>query len=194
MISRLQGKIEAISADSVIINVNGVGFQVFLPTSTISQIGNVGREVKLFTHLHVREDILALYGFGSADELRLFEIVTGVSGIGPKIGLSMLSAMNPEQLTMAIATGTADILTIVPGIGKKLASRIVLELKDKIGAGWITTAVAEVAQENTDVLGALTSLGYSTAEASRAVASLPKNKDLRLEEKIKLALQYFTSK
>ncbi len=194
MISRLQGKIEAISADSVIINVNGVGFQVFLPTSTLSQISNIGKEVKLFTHLHVREDILALYGFGSADELRLFEIVTGVSGIGPKIGLSMLSAMNPEQLTMAIATGNADILTTVPGIGKKLASRIVLELKDKIGAGWITTAVAEVALENTDVLGALTSLGYSTAEASRAVASLPKNKDLSLEEKIKRALQYFTGK
>ncbi len=194
MISRLQGKIEAITTDSVIVNVNGVGFQVFVPTSTLSTVGNVGKEVRLFTHLHVREDILALYGFGSADELRLFEILTSVSGIGPKTGLAMLSAMNAEQLTMAIATGNADILTTVPGIGKKIASRIVLELKDKIGSGWITSAVAEVAQENTDVLGALTSLGYSTAEASHAVASLPKNKNLSLEEKIKLALQYFSSK
>lgn len=194
MISRLQGKLEAITADSVIVNVNGVGFQVFVPTSTISTIGNVGKEVKLFTHLHVREDILALYGFGSADELRIFEIITSVSGIGPKAALSMLSAMDAEQLIMAIATGNADLLTTVPGIGKKIASRIVLELKDKIGAGWTSTAVAEVAQENTDVLGALISLGYSAAEASRAVASLPKTKDLSMEDKIKLALQYFSRK
>ncbi len=194
MISRLQGKLEAITTDSVIINVNGVGFTVYLPTSTLSTIGNVGKEVKLYTHLHVREDILALYGFGSADELRLFEIITGVSGIGPRTGLAMLSAMDPEQLTMAIATGNADILTTVPGIGKKTASRMVLELKDKIGAGWISTAVAEVAQENTDVLDALISLGYSAAEASRAVASLPKAKDLSMEEKITLSLQYFGGK
>lgn len=194
MISRLQGKLEAITADSVIVNVSGVGFQVFLPTSTLSTIGNIGKEVKLFTHLHVREDILALYGFGTADELRLFQIITGVSGIGPKAALSMLSAMDVEQLTMAIATGNADLLTTVPGIGKKIASRIVLELKDKIGAGWISTAVAEVAQENTDVLGALVSLGYSAAEAARAVASLPKTKDQSLEDKIKLALQYFSHK
>ena len=194
MIARLQGKLEAIALDSVIVNVNGVGFQVFLPTSTLSTIGNVGKEVKLFTHLHVREDILALYGFGSADELRLFEILTTVSGIGPKLGLSLLSAMNTDQLTMAIATGNADLLTTVPGVGKKIASRIVLELKDKIGAGWITTAITEVAQENTDVLGALISLGYSAAEASRAVGNLPKTKGLSLEDKITLALQYFGSK
>jgi Holliday junction DNA helicase RuvA len=194
MIARLQGKLEAIALDSVIVNVNGVGFQVFLPTSTLSTVGNVGKEVKLYTHLHVREDILALYGFGSADELRLFEILTAVSGIGPKLGLSLLSAMNTDQLTMAIATGNADLLTTVPGVGKKIAARIVLELKDKIGSGWITTAITEVAQENTDVLGALISLGYSAAEASRAVASLPKTKGLSLEEKIKLALQYFGNK
>jgi Holliday junction DNA helicase RuvA len=194
MIARLQGKLEAIAADSVIVNVGGVGFQVFLPTSTLSTIGNVGKEVELYTHLHVREDILALYGFGSADELRLFQILTSVSGIGPKLGLSMLSAMNTEQLTMAIATGNADLLTAVPGIGKKIASRIILELKDKIGAGWITTAATEITQENTDVLGALISLGYSAAEASRAIASLPKSGNLSLEEKIKLALQYFGGK
>ena len=194
MIARLQGKLEAIATDSVIVNVNGVGFQVFLPTSTLSTIGNVGKEVKLYTHLHVREDILALYGFGSADELRLFQVLTSVSGIGPKLGLSMLSAMNTDQLTMAIATGNADLLTNIPGIGKKIASRIVLELKDKIGAGWITTAATEITQENTDVLGALISLGYSAAEASRAIASLPKAGNLSLEEKIKLALQYFGGK
>jgi len=95
---------------------------------------------------------------------------------------------------MAIVTGSVDLLTIVPGIGKKVANRLVLELKEKIGAGWITTPAAQLAQENTDVLAALTSLGYSVAEANRAVATLPPSSDLSLEERIKLALQYFGGK
>jgi Holliday junction DNA helicase RuvA len=194
MIASLQGKLEIIGSDSVIVNVNGVGFLVYLPTSTLSSVGRIGKEVKLYTHLHVREDILALYGFSTPDELRLFNILLGVSGIGPKVGLSMLSAMSTDQLTMAIATGNADLLTSIPGIGNKTANRIVLELKDKIGAGWITTQQAEFSAENTDVLSALTSLGYSAAEAARAVASLPAKNKLSLEEKIKMALQYFSGK
>jgi Holliday junction DNA helicase RuvA len=101
----------------------------------------------------------------------------------------MLSAMSLEQIVTAIATGSADMLTVIPGIGKKVASRIVLELKEKIGAGWITTPATQLAQEN-DVLAALTSLGYSAAEATKAVATLPAGSALSLEEKIKLALQY----
>jgi holliday junction DNA helicase RuvA len=194
MIASLQGKLEAIGTDSVILNVNGIGFQVYLPTSTLSTMGRIGEVVKLYTHLHVREDILALYGFGTPDELRLFGILLGVSGIGPKLGLAMLSGMKSEQLTMTIATGNADLLTTIPGIGKKIASRIILELKDKIGAGWITTPQSEITQENTDVLGALISLGYSAAEAARAIASLPRGNNLSLEEKIKLTLQYFGGK
>jgi len=194
MIASLQGKLEVIGTDSVIVNVNGVGYLVYLPTSTLSTIGRIGKEVKLYTHLHVREDVMALYGFSSPDELRLFDVVTGVSGIGPKLGLAMLSAMTTDQLTMAIATGNADLLTSIPGIGKKIASRIVLELKEKIGAGWITTQQAEFTAENTDVLSALTSLGYSAAEAARAVSSLPAKNNLSLEDKIKMALQYFAGK
>jgi Holliday junction DNA helicase RuvA len=194
MLASLQGKLEAIGTDSVILNVNGIGFQVYLPTSTLSTMGRVGKEIKLYTHLHVREDVLALYGFGTPDELRLFGVLLSVSGIGPKLGLAMLSAMRTEQLAMAIATGNADLLTAVPGIGKKIASRIVLELKDKIGAGWLTTPEAESIQGNQDVLEALISLGYSAAEAARAIASLPKTGDQPLEEKIKLALQYFGGK
>ena len=194
MIASLQGKIEAIGTDSVIVNVNGVGYQVFLPTSTLSTIGRVGTEVKLYTHLQVRDDMLALYGFDEPDELRLFTILTGVSGIGPKLGLAMLSGMNTDQITMAIATGNADILTTISGVGKKTASRIVLELKEKIGAGWITTTQAESIQGNQDVLDALISLGYSAAEAARAIASLPKTGELPLEERITQALQYFGGK
>ena len=194
MIASLQGRLESLGSDWAIINVNGIGFQVYMPTSALSTVGATGEEVKVYTHLHLREDGATLYGFTSADELRLFQTLISVSGLGPRLALAMLSAMNVEQLTMAIATGSVDLLTAIPGIGKKMANRLILELKDKIGAGWITTPMAQIAQENSDVLAALTTLGYSVAEASRAIATLPSSSDLSLEEKIKLALQYFGGK
>jgi len=182
MIASLNGKLDSIGSEWAIINVGGVGFQVYMPTSTLSTLGTVGKEVKLHTHFYLREDNATLYGFATSDELRLFQTLIGVSGLGPKLALAMLSAMSVEQLTMAIATGSTDILTTVPGVGKKMASRIVLELKEKIGAGWIAAPAAQLAQENTDVLAALTSLGYSVAEATRAVATLPPDQDLSLED------------
>jgi len=193
MIASLQGKLELLGMDRAIINVGGVGFQVYLPTSTLSNLGAVGQEVKLHIHFHLREDNATLYGFATAEELGLFQTLIGVTGLGPRLALAMLSAMNAEQLTLAIATSNADLLTQIPGVGKKLASRIVLELKEKLGAGLVGVP-AQVAQENTEVLAALTALGYSAAEASRAIASLPPEEALSLEEKVKLALQYFTAK
>ncbi len=194
MIASLQGKLESLGSDWAIINVGGVGFQVYMPTSTLSTLGKIGEEVKLHTHFHLREDNATLYGFGSAEELGLFQTLIGVSGLGPRLALAMLSAMNVEQISMAIATGSTDLLTMVPGVGKKMASRLILELKEKIGAAWIAAPAAQLAQENTDVIAALISLGYSVTEASRAVATLPPSSDLSLEEKIKLALQYFGGK
>jgi Holliday junction DNA helicase RuvA len=123
MIAGLHGKLESVSSDWAIINVNGIAFQVYMPTSTLSTLSTIGEEVKLHTHLHLREDNVTLYGFGSTDELRLFQTLIGVSGLGPKLALAMLSAMTVEQLTMAIATGSTDLLTEVPGIGKKMAER-----------------------------------------------------------------------
>jgi len=193
MIASLQGKLELLSGDWAIINVSGIGFQVYLPTSTLSNLGAVGREVKLHTHFQLREDSATLYGFASPEELGLFQTLISVTGLGPKLALAMLSAMNAEQLTLAIATDNADLLTQISGVGKKLASRIVLELREKLGAGLVGIP-AQVAQENTEVLAALTSLGYSAAEASRAIASLPQEEALSLEEKVKLALQYFTAR
>jgi Holliday junction DNA helicase RuvA len=190
MIASLQGILESLGGDYSIINVGGVGFRVYMPTSVLSTLGKVGEEVRIHTHLHVTDDDISLYGFGSADELTLFETLIGVSGLGPRLALAMLSSLTVEQMTMAIATGSTDLLTTVPGIGRKMADRLVLELKDKVGAGLIATPAAQVAQENTDVLAALTSLGYSVAEASRAVATLPPASDLSVEERVKLALQY----
>ena len=194
MIASLYGKLESLGSDGAVINVSGIGFQVYMPTSTLSELGAVGKEVKLHTYLHLREDNAALYGFASTEELGLFQNLISVSGLGPKLALAMLSAMNIERLTMAIATGSTDLLTVVPGIGKKVANRLILELKDKLGAGWITTPAAQLAEENTEVLAALTSLGYSVSEATRAVASLPPDSELSLEEKVKQALAYFTTK
>jgi Holliday junction DNA helicase RuvA len=193
MIAGLKGTIQALGSDWAIVNVNGIGFQVYMPTSTLSTLGAAGEEVELHTHLHLREDNATLYGFASAEELGLFQTLIGVSGLGPKLALSMLSAMSVEKLSMAIASGSADLLTGVPGVGKKLAERLILELKEKIAAGWIGVP-AELAEENADVLAALTSLGYSVREASRVVTAIPPDQKLTLEEKIKLALQYFTSK
>ena len=191
MIASLHGKLDSLGSEWAIINVGGIGFQVYIPTSTLSTLGTIGEEVKLHTHFHLREDNATLYGFATSDELGLFQTLISVSGLGPKLALAMLSALKVEQLAMAIATGSADMLTTDPGVGKKMASRIILELKEKIGSGWIAAPATQLAQENTDVLAALTSLGYSVVEATRAIATLPPDQSLSLEEKIKLALGYF---
>ena len=194
MIASLHGKLESLGSDGAVINVGGIGFQVYMPTSTLSTLGSIGNEVKLYTHLHLREDNATLYGFAGTEELELFQILINVSGLGPKLALAMLSVMNVETLTIAIATGSADMLTDIPGIGKKMANRLILELKDKIATGWITTPATKIAAENIDVLAALTSLGYSVTEATHATTTLPHEQTLSLEEKIKLALKYFGGK
>ena len=193
MIAGVKGTIESLGSNWVIVDVGGISLQVFVPTSTLSTMGVVGQPTKLHTHLHVREDNLSLFGFSSAREMALFETLITVKGIGPKLGLALLSAMDVEQLTMAIASGDAALLTACPGIGKKTADRIVLELKDKVGGAWMLTQDLEAVQGNSEVLAALTSLGYSVTEATRAVASLPNTK-MDIEDKIKLVLKYFGEK
>ncbi len=194
MIASLHGKLESLGSDGAVINVGGIGFRVSMSTSTLSTLGAIGEEVKLHTHFHLREDNAALYGFATTDELGLFQNLISVSGLGPKLALATLSAMNIERLTMAIATGSVDLLTEIPGIGKKMANRLILELKEKIGAGWITTPAVQLVEKNAEVLAALTSLGYSVSEATRAVASLPPDSKLSLEDKVKQTLAYFTTK
>ena len=190
MIASLQGIVDAIGNDWMAVNVNGVGYKVSVPTSVLSEGGVTGREIKLFTHLHVREDEMTLYGFGEADDLRLFETLLTVSGLGPKTALGMLSAMSSGELSMAIASASVEMLTSIPGIGKKTADRLILELRDKMGALVAVSPTARLTQENVDVVSALTSLGYSVQEATRAVATLPAGKKLPVEEKVKLTLQY----
>ena len=188
MIATLEGILEYRGADSVIINVGGIGFQAYVPSSTLSQLGAIGDKTSLCTHLHVKEDNISLYGFASEEELALFKNLISVSGIGPKAALALLSALNPEQLVMAITSGNADIVSQVPGIGKKIASRLVIELRGKLEKEWKGAALP-LAPENTDVITALTSLGYSLRVGLLQFSSLPSSSELSLEEKVKLALQ-----
>lgn len=194
MIAILEGTLEYRGVDSVIINVGGIGFQVHVPGSTLSQLGAINDKVSLYTHLHLREDNVSLYGFASEEELALFKNLISVSGIGPKAALALLSASNPEQLAMAIASGNVDVISQVPGIGKKIAGRLVVELKGKLEREWKKGAVLPLAAENTDAIAALTNLGYSLREAIQAVSNLSDSSELTLEEKVKMALQQLAAK
>jgi Holliday junction DNA helicase RuvA len=188
MIATLEGILEYRGNDSIIINVGGVGFRVYVPSSTLSQLGAVKGKVSLYTHLHVREDNISLYGFASSEELALFKNLISVSGIGSKLALALLSALNPEQLVVAITSGDIDLLSQTPGIGKKIASRLVVELKGKLEKEWKEVALP-LAPESADIIAALTGLGYSVMEATKAISKLPDSEGLSLEEKIKIALQ-----
>jgi Holliday junction DNA helicase RuvA len=188
MIATLEGILEHRGDGSIIVNVGGVGFRVYIPTSTSSQLGGVKGRVSLYTHLHVREDSISLYGFASSEELALFKSLISVTGIGTKLALALLSALKPEQLVMAITSGDADLLSQTPGIGKKIASRLVVELRGKLEKEW-KEASLPLAPERADVIAALTGLGYSVTEAAKAVSRLPDSEELSLEEKVKMALQ-----
>jgi Holliday junction DNA helicase RuvA len=188
MIATLHGKLLSRTDDALIVNVGGVGFRVRAPTGTLANLGAVGSEVQLFTHLHVREDELSLYGFATEDELRLFETLLTVSGIGPKVALGILSATSTDTLRIAIAQGNIEILTTIPGIGKKTAQRLVLELKGKIDVSGLGE-IGELTPVDEDVVNALISLGYSAAEATRAARSVPASAKT-VEERVRVALQY----
>jgi len=189
MIVALEGILENRGLDSAVIKVGPLSLQVHIPGSTLGQLGAVGDKVYLHTHLYMREDNVALYGFASGEESALFQNLISVSGIGPKAALGLLSTLNPEQLASAIVSGNVDLLSQAPGLGKKMAGRIVLELKGKLESEWEGAVVPVLAQEDADVVAALTSLGYSLKEATQAVSSLPDSPEVDLEERVRLALQ-----
>jgi len=188
MIATLEGTLEYRGSDSIVIAVGGVGFQVSVPGSTLAQLGTVGDRISLHIHLHLREDNISLYGFASYEELGLFKNLISVSGIGPKVALALLSFLNADQMVVAITTGNVDVISQVPGVGRKMASRLAVELGEKLEKEWKGTVLpSDIANE--DVVAALTSLGYSLKEANKAVASMTDASELGLEERVKLALQ-----
>jgi Holliday junction DNA helicase RuvA len=190
MIAGLDGTLEQINADSAIVKVAGISFQVYTPVSTLGRLGSPGEKVRLHTYLHLKEDATALYGFTMPHELDLFKMLITVSGVGPRSALSMLSSLSADELATAILSNNLDLITQAPGVGRKTASRLVLELKGKLEKGWGGMAGASPLADNADMIGALTGLGYSIADATRAAAAVPPSEDLTLEDRIRLALRH----
>ena len=191
MIARLRGTVESISKDSIVVGVGGVGFRVHPSVMARARLGSTGQAIELFTHLHVRENELSLYGFASEEELALFELLLSVSGVGPKAAMAVLASGPPDVLRAAIANEQADVLTRVPGVGTRTAKAIILHLKDKVGGGLAPAPVSYLTDADAELLSALTGLGYSVVEAQTALASLPRDPSLPVEERLRQALAYF---
>ena len=190
MIASVKGHLSAIEDNAVVVQVAGIGVRVYVPTTFIAECGSVGSTVSLHTYLHVREEELTLYGCASEDELRLFKLLLSVSGVGPKVALSLLSTLSADEVRMAIANEQADALSRVPGIGTKTAKKIIFDLKDKvqIPAGRPPSRPA-ISEADVEVISALTSLGYSVIEAQTALQHVPATVQ-SIEERLRAALAY----
>jgi holliday junction DNA helicase RuvA len=198
MIASLTGILKFKSPTEILIDVQGVGYTVSIPLSTYEKLGAVGSAISLLTHFHVREDAMQLFGFFSDEERRIFRLLISVSGIGPKIAQSILSGMNVEELKSHLLTGNVTALTVIPGVGKKTAERLILELRDKAGK---TTADSEPlsslgmasAAMRVEALQALTSLGYNLQIAEKSIRLVLKETEgsnISLEELVKRALRH----
>ncbi len=194
MIAYLRGRILEKHPNRMVVDVSGVGYDVFVPLSTFYGLGDPGSDVTLRIHTHVREDALLLYGFATVLEQDLFERLIAISGIGPKVALAVLSGIEPPELVHAIERGDLARLTAIPGVGKKTSERIVLELKDRLPrmpvGGAAVTAAAEPPPLRDDLLSALLNLGYHRPLAERAVdAALKAGPDKGFEATLKQALR-----
>jgi Holliday junction DNA helicase RuvA len=190
MIATLRGEVTQIEDNAIILEVGGVGLRVFVPAPLRTKL-KAGEMAFLFTHLVVREDALTLYGFESQADRELFNILLGVDGVGPKVALSVLSTMTLDAVQRAVFADEADLLSRVPGVGKKTAQKMALHLKDKLKPTDALAKVAAMSDKDSEVLAALTALGYSVVEAQAAIQSIPKDAPDDVEDRLRLALQYF---
>jgi holliday junction DNA helicase RuvA len=194
MISSLRGTVlQTQPPQSLVIEVGGVGFKVNVPASVFDEIDGVGRTAFLHTYLKVSEDALALFGFATEEQRTVFEQLLTVQGVGPRLALSVLSTLSIDLLRRAVSNEQPDVLDRVPGVGRRTAEKIVFSLKDKLGAASTLGAIAMATDVDTEVLAALTALGYSVVEAQAAVQSIAKGAASTTEDRILLALQYFSS-
>lgn len=191
MIATLRGEVSQIEDNALVVEVGGVGLRVFVPAPLRTKT-KAGEMIFMFTHLVVREDALTLYGFESQADRDLFNILLGVDGVGPKVALSVLSTLTVDTIQRAIFADEADLLSSVPGVGKKTAQKMALHLKDKLKPTDALARVAAMADYDSEVLAALTALGYSVVEAQAAIQSLPKDAPREVEERLRMALGYFT--
>ena len=193
MIASIHGIFEEGRTGQAIIRVGGFSVRVFVPSSTLSGLGEAGSEVTLYTHFQVREDGMALYGFSNEEDRDAFELLIAVSGVGPKVALALLSVMDARTLYQAIANEDQQRLALAPGVGKRLAARLIVELKGKLPALALVggTAGTSSAKLSAEILEALMGLGFSAAEAHAALAKIPQDRAMTLEEQITFALRSF---
>ena len=184
MIYLLKGKIHSKDHKSVVININGIGFRVFCSERTLNELAKNDNEVEVFTYHYLRENAMELYGFLNPKELEIFELLISIPGIGPKGALNILTVVSIETLKRAIANEESAVLTKVSGIGRKIAEKIVLELKNKVGDEFVGKSL----NEDTETIDALVSLGYKVQEAREAVKKLPKDIE-GVENRVKEALK-----
>lgn len=184
MIGRLRGTLVHARADRVIIDTHGVGYEAIVTPGCMADLPGIGEEVVLHTHLHVREDDLSLYAFPSERERLLFKLLIGASGIGPKLAMAMLSTMRPEEIQLAVVSEDADALTVVPGVGKRSAQKIILELRPRFTDA---ESITSSGSDRVRVREALEGLGYQPAEIRDVVSAVPG--DLPLQEALRWALR-----
>lgn len=192
MIAFLKGLLVSISPDSVVLDVNGVGYQIQVPSSILSNLPSIGSEVQLHTHLVLREDGVSLYGFDGVEYLNTFKLLLNVNGIGPKVALSLLSAITPGGLALAVSEENAGLISKAPGIGKKTAQRIILELKGKFNTGCLpdNSQTGTLTNINNDAVEALVSLGFDSIQSVSCVNNAIKalGPDVPVNEVVRYAL------
>jgi len=193
MIATLRGEITQIEENALVVEVGGVGLRVFAPAPLRDKF-KPGEIVLLYTHLVVRETELSLYGFETAADRTLFTTLLGVDGVGPKVALSVLSTLSVDAVQRAIFNDETELFSLVPGVGKKTAQKIVLYLHDRLKPSGVLQSMSAMSDADSEVLAALTSLGYSVVEAQTALQSLPKGAPDDVEERLRMTLQYFTGK
>ena len=191
MIATVSGKVAQVESGSLVVEVGGVGLLVNVPVQ-ISDQARIGEAVFLFTQLVVRQDLLALYGFDSAEGREFFNLLLSVNGVGPRLALSVLSTLNPDAIRRAVFNEQAEVLSRVPGVGKKTAQKILLSLQDRITSAEGLAPMAAMSEVDSEVLSALIALGYSVVEAQAALQSIPREAAQEVETRLRLALQYFT--
>ena len=191
MIACLNGHVLEVYPDSIVVEVNGIGWQVFVPAPTRDGV-HPGETRFLYTALILRQDAVTLYGFETKEEREFFHLLLTVDGIGPKSALSVLSILSPDAIRRAVQHEQAEVFTRVPGVGKKTAQKILLQLQDRIPSIGGLGPVSMISDVDAEVIAALTTLGYSVVEAQTALQSIPRETPQDVETRLRLALQYFS--
>jgi holliday junction DNA helicase RuvA len=192
MIASVRGPIIHLEPNSAVVEVGGLGLQVFIPLS-LRDILNVGETVRLYTTFVIRQDHMSLYGFETQDAREIFNLLLTVNGVGPRVALSIISVLSPDAIRRAVFHEQSEVFNRVPGVGKKTAQKILLTLQDRIPTPDGLDREAAMSDADSEVLSALTALGYSVVEAQAALQTLPRDASQDVEERLRLSLKYFTT-